>query len=404
MNPQLKDQIEDYIQGYWPRLIRSNEHDKQTLIGLPRPYLVPSDGVMFQEMYYWDSYFMSLGIFGTKYEYLILDMAENMAYLFKRFGLIPNGSRYYFLSRSQPPFFTSMIWLAHKVLGNRGDLNAREYLETMIKLAEQEHDSVWLGEAQPHHRRVYQGLSRYFDINFVDSLAYCESGWDHSTRFDDRVLQHLPVDLNALLVVCERDIALAHAQLGNSEKSENWNRQAETRIQTMQELMWDDQLGIFLDYDYIQQKRNCTPSLASFFPLFAGAATQAQAKRMVDLWLHQFEKPGGLVTTLDSLAGRQWAAPNGWAPLQWLVTKGLDNYGFTADAVRLRQKWCKTCAYGFEKTGVLWEKYNVVDIDRLPEEGLYGAVKGFGWTNAVFVDFMSKLPVATTGSSPLKSH
>ena len=51
------------------------------------------------------------------------------------------------------------------------------------------------------------GLSRYFDINYLDSLASCESGWDHSTRCDDRWLQHLPVDLNAILYAREMDFA-----------------------------------------------------------------------------------------------------------------------------------------------------------------------------------------------------
>ena len=93
-----------YIAEYWPRIIRSNPRQRGTLIALPHPYLIPSDGAMFQEMYYWDSYFMSLGLVGTEHEHLIVDMAENMASLYRRFGIIPNANRYYFLSRSQPPF------------------------------------------------------------------------------------------------------------------------------------------------------------------------------------------------------------------------------------------------------------------------------------------------------------
>src|SRR5436189_3044915 len=89
-----------YIAEYWPRLIRHNPQQQGTLIGLPHRYLVPSDGPMFQEMYYWDSYFMALGLVGTAHESLILDLTENLAYLFRRFGVIPNASRYYFLSRS----------------------------------------------------------------------------------------------------------------------------------------------------------------------------------------------------------------------------------------------------------------------------------------------------------------
>src|SRR5437870_12982368 len=113
-----------YIHDYWPRLIRHNRRDRQTLIGLPRPYLVPAETAMFQEMYYWDTYFTALGLPGTEYEQLIVDLADNMAALLRRFGVIPNASRYYFLSRSQPPFFSRMIWLAYEVKARRGDADA----------------------------------------------------------------------------------------------------------------------------------------------------------------------------------------------------------------------------------------------------------------------------------------
>ena len=181
-----------YIAEYWPRIIRSNPRQHGTLIGLPHPYLIPSDGAMFQEMYYWDSYFMSLGLVGTEHEQLIVDMTENMASLYRRFGIIPNANRYYFLSRSQPPFFTALIRLAHDVKRRQGAPDADAFLRRMMRLAEHEHETVWLGTAQPHHRQVYRGLSRYFDINYLDTLAACESGWDHSTRCDDRWLAHLP--------------------------------------------------------------------------------------------------------------------------------------------------------------------------------------------------------------------
>src|SRR5215207_5068265 len=104
-----------YSADYWPRIIRFHPKNQGTLIGLPRPYLVSSDSAQFQEMYYWDSYFMMLGLGGTRHEPLIADMAENLAFLLRRFGLIPNASRYYFLSRSQPPFFTELIWRVYEL-------------------------------------------------------------------------------------------------------------------------------------------------------------------------------------------------------------------------------------------------------------------------------------------------
>jgi alpha,alpha-trehalase len=383
----------EYIRAYWPRITRHNTHDQGTLVGLPHPYLVPSDGAMFQEMYYWDSYFMALGVINTDLEQLVVDMAQNMAALLDRFGLIPNGTRYYFTSRSQPPFYTQLVWLALEVKQKRGDTDLDAWLADMMQKGEHEHELVWLGAAQPHHRLVHRGLSRYFDINYLDILASCESGWDHSTRCDDRWLDHLPVDLNSILYVRELDFARAARMLGDDAKAQTWAERAQLRFETMQELFWDESEGFFFDYDFRSQTRHPHLSLAGFFPLWAGWATPEQAKRVVNTWLPRFLQPGGLVTTLQAREGRQWAWPNGWAPLQWIVDAGLERYGFAAQARELRGRWLENNLRVFERTKAMWEKYNVVNLEQFDaEEGLYGQVTGFGWTNAVFADFARRTP------------
>ncbi len=375
-----------HIGAYWERIIRHNPNDRETLIGLPHPYLVPSDGMMFQEFYYWDSFFMSLGVIDTPHEHLIVDTARNFAHLVERFGLIPNGSRYYFLSRSQPPFSMAQLRLAYE------RTNDTALLGEMLPAFVREHETVWLGERQPHYRQVYRGLSRYYDINFLDILASCECGWDHSTRCDERWLGHLPVDLNAILYEREVDFAWAHDLLGDGVSAARWRVRAEERRAVMQELMWDERRGFFFDYDYHNKRINPHPSLAGFFPLWSGLATDAQAARIVQEWLPAFEFAGGLASTLTFEAGKQWAFPNGWAPLQWITVTGLDRYGFHDDAHRLRTKWCDMVARVYAETGACWEKYNVVDPYQRGEGGLYGQVTGFGWTNAVFKDFVRNIP------------
>jgi alpha,alpha-trehalase len=388
-------EVVKHAEEFWPRLIRFNPRQQGTLIGLPRPYLVPADGPMFEEMYYWDSFFMGLGLVGTEHEYLIFDMAENLAYLFRRFGIIPNGNRYYFLSRSQPPFFTSLIWLAYDVKRKRGDADADRYLASMMRLAELEHDLVWMGTAQPHYRQVFDGLSRYFDINFLDMLASCESGWDHSTRCSDLWLRHLPADLNAILYVREMDFARAADTLNKPKRAAQWRERAAARAQSMHRYMWDEAKGFYFDYDWAAQERHPHPSLAGFYPLWAGLPSAEQAERMVRTWLPQFDYPGGLVTTKEERAGRQWAFPNGWAPLQWIVVEGLERYGYVAEARRIMEKWCANCASVYAATGAMWEKYNVVSTGAGAEVGLYGSLAGFGWTNGVFVDFARRLGTTT---------
>lgn len=406
-----------YIDKYWAKTIRDpyvmrvesgrEELKRRGLIPLRHPYLVPSHAKMFQEMYYWDSYFISLGLIDTQYEQYVIDMTENMHDLFVQFGVIPNASRYFFLSRSQPPFFTRMMRLSYAIKCKRGDADAPEFLRRMLGVAVDEHDYVWMGTEQPHRRKIYRNLSRYFDANFLHDMAGCESGWDHSTRCDGRWLDHLPVDLNSILYVCEQDIAWTYRELEQPDEAAAWENQAQQRKMAMLDLMWDREKGFFFDYDLRNKQLNRQhPSLAGFYPLWAGLAEMNQAQQILEGWLDDFEFDGGLVTTLQEQEGKQWAYPNGWAPLQWIATEGLDNYAqrdaegcfvagdpFHVAAQRIRKKWCENCAEVFDATDAIWEKYNVVEIGvfRGVSPGFYGQVEGFGWSNAVFKLFAQAL-------------
>lgn len=386
--------VVDHIETIWPHLTRFQRRSQCTRLGLPYPYVVPSTSPMFsEELYYWDSYFTSFGLIGTHREQVVIDMTEDLASLYRRLGVIPNGSSTYLCSRSQPPFFSRLALLAYNVKCSREDADAGWFLKRMMALAEQEHERVWMGTTQPHCRQVYGGLSRYFDANFLNDLASCESGWDHSTRCDDRWLDHLPVDLNSILYARERDFEYAARVLAQTNRAQYWRGRADERAATIRALMWDSGAGFFFDFDWVSERRNPHPSLAGFLPLWAELATMDQAARMVREWLPRFECAGGLVTTLEARRGRQWAYPNGWAPLQWLVVNGLENYGFVKEAQRIREKWLANCAAVFAATGTMWEKYNVVDIGAPAEGGLYGAgeqgaAAGFGWTNGVFIDFV----------------
>ncbi|MBI2285481.1 hypothetical protein HYU82_01500, partial [Candidatus Saccharibacteria bacterium] len=103
----------EYITAYWPKLTRYNPKDTDSLVGLPKPYLVPAyeEGheFDFNELYYWDSYFMVQGLLDGQHKELVLGILEDLFSLFKRYGIVPNASRTYLTGRSQPPLLTSFI-------------------------------------------------------------------------------------------------------------------------------------------------------------------------------------------------------------------------------------------------------------------------------------------------------
>lgn len=383
----------DYIKAYWPKLERYNPKDSGSLVGLPKPYLVPSyaEGHEFDynELYYWDSYFMVQGMFDKEHKELVMGILDDLIALFDRFGIIPNGSQLYYVSRTHPPFLSSFIfdlYDAYKL--------DEKWLKEKLATAKKEYETVWMGTRKPHARLVYQGLSRYYDFNYLHDLAEAESGWDMTPRFNRRALNYLPVDLNALLFKYETDFARAARIFGKEEEAREWDKAAHKRKHTLNKLMWDQGRGLFYDYNFVKERRGNVSSLAAYFPMWAGMVDGRQAAALVKA-LKRFEHDGGLATT-DSLPIQQfvpgsmptqWAHPNGWANLHFIVVKGLERYGYHEDAKRIALKWVKCNLDWFNKNGLFLEKYNVVDTDKPPNKGVYPSQTGFGWTNAVFERF-----------------
>lgn len=391
----------DYIAAYWHKLERYHPKDDETLMGLPYKYLVPSyeEGheFDFNEMFYWDSYFMVQGMLDKQHKELVMGILGNLLYLQKQYRIIPNASRTYYTGRSQPPFLTSFIFDVYDAY-NPG----KKWLKKAIEIAKSEYELVWMGTNKPNVRQVYRGLSRYYDINYLNDLAEAESGWDMTPRFNRRALDYLPVDLNALLYKYEVDFARAAEILGRRVESEEWQTVAKRRKRVMNELMWSPTRNFYYDYNYIKEKRGSIDSLAGYYPLWAGMVDEEKATKLVRS-LRKFEQKGGLSTTDAQLAKivnsnfppqlaaagfpTQWAYPNGWAPLHLLVVKGLERYGYQREARKIAFKWLKTNLDWFNKHKVFLEKYNVVQPEKPPAKGLFVTLVGFGWTNAVFERF-----------------
>lgn len=384
----------EYIAAYWTNLERFHPDNVDSLFGLPHPYLVPAfeEGheFDFNEMYYWDSYFMVQGMYDESHKKLVTGILDNFLYTFKTQKIIPNASRMYLTGRSQPPFLTSFIWEIYEAY----DM-PRKWLDEAMATAEAEYKTVWMGTRKPNHRQVYEGLSRYYDTNYLHDLAEAESGWDMTPRFNRKALNYLPVDLNALLYKYEMDIARYYDLAKKTTQANEWRAAAQQRATRMQKLMWDKGRNLFYDYNYKQEKRGTVGSLAGFYPMWAGMVDEAQAAKMVKA-LKRFEHKGGLATTESSLyqllpgqlipgsVPTQWAYPNGWAPLHYIVIKGLERYGYHEDARRIALKWLSTNLTWFNEHHEFLEKYNVVDPGKPPMKGVYPSLTGFGWTNAVF--------------------
>ena len=129
---------------------------------------------------------------------------------------------------------------------------------------------------------------------------------------------------------------------------------------------------------------------ATVYPLYFNAASPAQAKSVAGVVRSTLLQPHGLATTVVS-SGEQWDAPNGWAPLQWLAIKGLQNYGEEQLAATIAQRWVAKNVQVFKATGKLVEKYDVVG-NAAGGGGEYPLQDGFGWTNGVLRKLLAMYP------------
>ena len=401
------------------------------LLYVPKPYVVP--GGMFNEMYGWDSFFIGLGLAHAGRHSMVRNLTDNLLYEIDHYGHVLNANRTFSLSRSQPPLIAQMV---RQVFNHDQDISwlkkAMPRLEAMYRF--------WTVGA----RQTATGLSRYYDDGdgpapevlldkdssgrtsydrikqvlrknpsidgFKTSLLYDaqtddltafayksdramrESGFDLTDRFGPfglATVRFNPVCLNSLLFVMEEDLAELPRVVGDGAAQAKYQDAAKQRRQRINSLLWDEAAGLYFDYDTETKARRPYPFLTTFMPLWAGIANKEQASRIVEK-MPLFETPNGLQTSTH-VSHAQWDAPYAWAPLQWFAVMGLRRYGYPDLAKRVAQEFTHVVQREFERSGHIYEKYNVEKENAESSGLLFGYTSnevGFGWTNGVIADFM----------------
>lgn len=407
--------LDEHLNVLWDKLYRPTSVSVagSTLVTLPHPYIVP--GGRFNEIYYWDSYFTMLGLKVSGRFDIIESMIENFAWMIDHIGFIPNGNRTYFLSRSQPPFFSLMVAL---LADEKGDYIYTKYITHLEK-----EYAWWLKHSDDQDQHVVLlddeiKLHRYYDLlqtprtemyladthlsqdmdeshkkSFYGHIrAACESGWDFSSRWCSdplhldtiETLNLLPVDLNCLLYHLEKTLAKAYLISGNDKKHEQYLHYFNERAAMINHYFWDDESGYYFDYHFKNKKQTHSIHASGLFPLFFNIASPEQGARALDFVQKNLLKEGGIVTTTVH-SGQQWDAPNGWAPLQWIAFKSALNYQHDDFANEIGKRWLALNEKVYQSTGKMMEKYNVEDLTLLSGGGEYPVQDGFGWTNGVYL-------------------
>lgn len=432
-NPQInyvqqEKDVVAHIKNLWGVLRR--EPDKaiegSSLLPLPYPYIVP--GGRFREIYYWDSYFTMLGLRESGQADMIHNMVKNFAYLIDTYGHIPNGNRTYYLSRSQPPFFSMMVELLAEIKGDSIYRNFLPQLEKEYLFWMKGVEKLKAGQFNARVVKLSDGsiLNRYWDDNTVPRQesykedvevaeksgrnkvemykhlrAGAESGIDFSSRwFKDpnqiasiQTTDFIPVDLNCLMYKLEQVIAKSKILSGDDSGAVKFRKLAENRRKAVDKYCWSKNLQYYVDYNFKTKLQSKIVTAGGLYPfgVFQGkpdylSLLARQAAKQVREKLLQ----AGGITTTPNTTNQQWDAPNGWAPLQWMAVMGLERCGQRELAREIGQRWIKLNVDVYARTGKMMEKYNVVDTKLEAGGGEYPGQDGFGWTNGVLLALIKK--------------
>jgi alpha,alpha-trehalase len=413
-----------HIAGLWPVLTRAPERPPagSSALPLPAPYVVP--GGRFREIYYWDSYFTMLGLVRDGRRDLVESMIDDFTSLIERHGHIPNGTRSYYLSRSQPPFFALMTalsvnrnpavrarrlaalrrehayWMAGAVKLAPGGAAARVVVMPDGAILNRYYDdrSTPRDESWREDVLAARASGRPAEVVQRDLRAGAESGWDFSSRWlgDGRTLATIrttavvPIDLNRLLWALERRLAVDCGAARDRACVRAFAARAQRRRVAIERWLWDARAGRYVDWDRSARRIIPATTAAMLYPLFVGLAPQDRADAIARLTARDLVASGGLRTTTVR-TGQQWDRPNGWAPLQWVAVSGLRRYGQSALAGRIAGGWLHTVDAEYRASGRMLEKYDVEE--RKPGGGgEYALQDGFGWTNGVTRELLALYP------------
>ncbi len=416
----------------------------KTLEGIP--FVVP--GGRFNEMYGWDSYFIGLGLLiDGQYEKAIA-IAENFKYQIIHYGKILNANRSYYLSRTQPPLYSSLLLAIVKQ-----KMPNIEWLKSHLKTVIQEYNTVWmvLGErltstglnrykadgigipfevekghfdqvlkpfAKKHNLTIRDFEKKYLnreivddelDLYFFHDRSMRESGHDTTNRLINICANLNSVDVNSFLYKYEIDIAyLIQTNFNNQFEFEEiiytsdfWYKKAKFREEKLNELCWNEKSSMYFDYDFVHQKQHTFEAATTFFPLWAGLCSKDQARKLVEITLPHFTLKGGItgskscttVSFVQNESQRQWDYPFGWAPHQMLLWDGLIKYKFFDKVQEMVYRWLWLITKNaVDYNGTIPEKFDLensshkvfAEYGNVGTEFDYIAKEGFGWVNASY--------------------
>ena len=404
IDKSITEKILLYIKNNWVNSIREANDT------VPFPFTSPSISGFYKDFFYWDNYFINKGLLIDGYSEQVENTLNNFCYYIDRLGFVPNASN--LLDRSQPPVFTFCVLDYYEKIKDKNVLT--KYLPYILK-----EYKFWMTErvlpcglnsfgsnATKHqlltnykylHERVLEERDTEEERLELakDILAIAESGLDFNMRFitseskiDAGKFIHL--DLNCFLYGVEKGVAKIYGLLDDGKKSEEFMGLAEKRKGLIDKYLFDKSQGIYLDYNYKSGEFSKILSAVSFYPYIYGISDDKEGAKKI---LQRLELQYGVSPT--EFRGKdavyyQWDYPCVWPVASWFTYSALKNVGLKGDAERVALKYIKCVNDNFEKTGVIWEKYDGRD-GSVAKTSEYETPEMLGWSAGVYKVFCEEI-------------
>ena len=194
-----------------------------------------------------------------------------------------------------------------------------------------------------------------------------ESGMDEGIRYHPRPRGKAAcVDACSHLFMLYDHAARWSERLGRDAAS--WKKKAAALRSYIQEKLWDAETGFFYDRWVIEEPSRRHLAFEGMWPVVVGAATPAQAKRVIEEHLlnpKEFFAPHPIATVALSdpkFELRMWRGP-AWNCMSYWAARACLRYEHTTGARKILEAALDATAVQFERTGTIWEFYHPLGGD-----------------------------------------
>ncbi|MEQ9101090.1 MAG: trehalase family glycosidase [Imperialibacter sp.] len=275
---------------------------------------------------------------------------------------------------SSAPWYAWINWEVYKITQDKAFLaemyeSSKRFYEFYVSNRDKDGDGLceWGGHA------ILES------VRDADVAVWDEVGWP--ANFE-------AVDLNSMLVMEAKSLEQMAAALGKTDEAARWKADHEQRAVLINGTFWDETTGFYYnadkaDNDFTFEKTDDLKrmEIIGFLPMWAGIASKEQADRLVEHLTNpdKFWRPYGVPSLVadDPFYNDKgyWNGPV-WVEWDYLIQRGLQNYGYDAEAKELVDRVSASMIYQLKENHNLWEFYS-------PDEPWAGYHRTYIWAGIV---------------------